>query len=263
MSFLHPFRDHRRRELTARPFPPEWAEIIARNVPQCRGFEDEERRRLEDLIKVFIAEKHFEGCGGLAITDEIKVTIAAQACILLLNLHHNYYDRLVSIVVYPDSFVFEQDEADVAGTVSSTRNAALGLSSTMGAVVLSWADTLKGARNPGDGYNVVFHEFAHQLDQLDGVMNGAPVLEGEAMYREWARVLGAEYERLQAEVETGASTLISAYGATKPAEFFAVVTELFFEKPVELRQEYPELYEEFRLYFGQDPAARRLRQGAG
>ena len=262
MSFLHPFRAHRRRELAARPFPPEWAEIIARNVPQCRGFEDEERRRLKDLIKVFIAEKHFEGCGGLEITDEIKVTIAAQACILLLNLHHNYYDRLVSIVVYPDSFVFEQDEADVAGTVSSTRNAALGLSSTMGAVVLSWADTLEGARNPADGCNVVFHEFAHQLDQLDGAMDGAPPLGSGVTYREWARVLSKEFLRLHAALEADAPSLIRDYGATKPAEFFAVVTELFFEKPVELCREYPELYEEFRLYFGQDPAARKLRQGA-
>lgn len=264
MSFLHPFRDHRRQELAARPFPPEWAEIIARNVPQCRGFEDEERRRLEDLIKVFLAEKHFEGCGGLEITDEIKVTIAAQACILLLNLHHNYFERLISIVVYPESFDFAQEEAGLAaGTVEMKNFQAAGLSSTMGVVVLSWPDTVRGGQDPRDGCNVVFHEFAHQLDQLDGVMNGAPVLEGAVMYRDWARVLGAEYERLRAEVETGASTLISAYGATKPAEFFAVVTELFFEKPGELRREYPELYEEFRLYFGQDPAARRLRQGAG
>ena len=263
MSFLHTFRDHRRRELTARPFPVEWAEIIARNVPQCRGFAAEERRRLEDLIKVFIAEKHFEGCAGLAITDEIKVTIAAQACILLLNLHHNYYDRLVSIVVYPDSFVFEQDEAGLAGTVTSKRNAALGLSSTMGAVVLSWIDTLEGARNPGDGCNVVFHEFAHQLDQLDGAMDGAPPLDSGAAYREWARVLNAEFQQLHKALETDVPSLIRDYSATRPAEFFAVVTELFFEKPVELRQEYPELYEEFRLYFGQDPAARRRRQGAG
>ncbi len=263
MSFMHPFRGHRRRELAARPFPSEWVQIIERNVPYCRHLHPDERRHLEDLIKVFIAEKHFEGCGGLEITDEIKVTIAAQACILLLNLHHNYYDRLVSIVVYPDSFVFEQDEAGLAGTVVSKRNAALGLSSTMGAVVLSWVDTLDGARNPADGSNVVFHEFAHQLDHLDGAMDGAPLLESGADYREWARVLNAEYQRLHNALESDAPSLIRDYGATQPAEFFAVVTELFFEKPVELRREYPELYEEFRLYYGQDPAARWLRQGTG
>jgi hypothetical protein len=263
MSFLYPFRDHRRRELAARPFPVEWDRVIDRNVPYGRHLLPEERRHWGDLIKVFIAEKHFEGCGELEITDEIKVTIAAQACILLLNLHHNYYDRLVSIVVYPDSFVFEQDEADLAGTVSSTRNAALGLSSTMGVVVLSWVDTVEGARNPLDGGNVVFHEFAHQLDQLDGSMDGAPPLDSGSAYQEWARVLCAEFRRLHEAIESDVPSLIRDYGATKPAEFFAVVTELFFERPVELRRDHPKLYEEFKLYFGQDPAERQPIQEAG
>jgi Mlc titration factor MtfA (ptsG expression regulator) len=123
-------------------------------------------------------------------------------------------------------------------------------------VVLSWPDTEQGARDPRDGYNVVFHEFAHQLDQLDGVMNGAPVLDCVSHYPEWARVLSGEYRRLQADLEAGRPSLISDYGATKPAEFFAVVTELFFEKPVDLRRDHPELYEEFRQYFHQDPAGR-------
>ena len=264
MSFLHPFRDHRRQELAAQPFPPEWVQIIDRNVPYGRHLHPEERRHLEDLIKVFIAEKHFEGCGGLEITDEVKVTIAAQACLLLLNLHHNYFERLKSIVVYPESFGFTQEEpGPTSGTVEMRSFHAAGLSSTLGAVVLSWPDTMRGGQNPNDGFNVVLHEFAHQLDQLDGAMNGAPVLEGGAMYRDWAHVLGAEYQRLQAEVETGASSLISAYGATKPAEFFAVVTELFFEKPVDLQREHPELYEEFRQYYRQDPAARLQESGPG
>jgi len=260
MGWLHLFRDSRREELARQPFPPEWVQIIDRNVPYGRQLHPEERRHLEDLIKVFIAEKHFEGCGGLEITDEVKVTIAAQACLLLLNLHHNYFERLSSIVVYPESFDFAQEApGPTSGTVETRNFQAAGLSSTMGAVVLSWPDTVRGGRDPGDGFNVVLHEFAHQLDQLDGVMNGAPVLEGGATYRDWARVLGAEYQRLRTEVETGASALISAYGATQPAEFFAVVTELFFEKSVDLRREHPELYEEFRQYYRQDPAE-RLRE---
>jgi hypothetical protein len=257
MGVLHPFRDRRREELGKQPFPPEWTEVIDQDVPYCRHLHPDERKRLEDLIKVFVAEKHFEGCGGLEITDEIKVTIAAQACLLLLNLHHDYYERLASIVVYPESFDFAQEEPGLAtGTVDMRSLRAAGLSSTMGAVVLSWPDTVRGAQGTGDGSNVVFHEFAHQLDQLDGAMNGAPALEGASMYRDWAQVLGGEYKRLQAEVETGAPSLISAYGATKPAEFFAVVTELFFEKPIELQREHPELYGEFRQYYHQDPAAR-------
>jgi hypothetical protein len=210
------------------------------------------------LIKVFIAEKHFEGCGGMTVTDEIKVTIAAQACLLLLNIHHNYYERLVSILVYPESFNFEQEEQGLAaGTVSVINMPVSGLSSSCGVVVLSWPDTMAGARRPDDGMNVVFHEFAHQLDQLDGTMNGTPTLDSASMYREWAQVLGSEYKRLQEEVETNRPSIISDYGATKPAEFFAVVTELFFERPVELRQQHPALYDEFRKYYRQDPAVQR------
>ncbi len=259
MSFLHPFRDRRRQELSVQPFPAAWEQIIHRNVPICRCLHPDERQRLEDVIKVFIAEKHFEGCAGLTITDEIKVTIAAQACLLLLNLHHDYYERLVSILVYPESFTVEQEERGPASTVEVANRAVMGLSSSKGAVVLSSPDTIDGARNPKDGVNVVFHEFAHQLDQLDGAMDGAPSLESAATYREWAQVLGSEYKRLQENVATGTPSLISEYGAAKPAEFFAVVTELFFEKPVELQQEHPTLYEEFRLYFHQDPAERQPR----
>lgn len=260
---LHPFRDHHRKELNEQPFPAGWSRIIGQNVPCCRSLHPDERKRLEDLIKVFIAEKHFEGCGGLAITDEIRVTVAAQACLLLLNLRHDYYERLISILVYPESFDFEQEERGVAGTVSVTNRPVMGLSSSTGAVVLSWPDTVRGAQRPDDGVNVVFHEFAHQLDQLDGAMNGAPVLDSASMYREWAQVLGSEYQRLQEEVETGTPSLIGAYAATKPAEFFAVVTELFFERPIELQQEHPALYEEFRQYYGQDPAARQREEGRG
>lgn len=256
MGLLHPLRDRRRRKLGEEPFPAAWAAIVDRNVPCCRSLHPDERRRLEDLIKVFVAEKHFEGCGGLAITDEIKVTIAAQACLLLLNLQHDYYERLVSILVYPETFHFEQEEQGPAGTVAETRRPVLGLSTSTGAVVLSWPDTLNGALRPDDGMNVVFHEFAHQLDQLDGAMDGAPVLNSASFYREWARVLSREYLRLQAAVEMDAPSLISDYGATKPAEFFAVVTELFFERPADLQQYHPELYEEFRQYFRQDPATR-------
>ena len=253
---FHPFRNRRRRELEREPFPRGWAEVVDRNVPYCRGLDPDERRRLENLVKVFVAEKNFEGCGGLAITDEIRVTIAAQACLLLLNLHHDYYERLSSILVYPESFKFEQTEPGPGGMASVTTRPVLGLSSTMGAVVLSWPDALRGGQGPADGANVVLHEFAHQLDRLDDAMDGAPPLDTTAMYREWARVLGREYQRLQGEVESGTATLISDYGATRPAEFFAVVTELFFERPADLRRERPELYDEFRHYYRQDPAGR-------
>lgn len=252
-----PIRDHRRKAAENRPFPPEWTAILERDVPYCRYLHPEERARLENLIKVFIREKNFEGCGGLEVTDEMKVTIAAQACLLLLNLHHDYFKRLVSILVYPEGFTLEQEEQGLAlGTVARTKMPVMGISSETGVVALSWPDAIHGAQDPGDGINVVFHEFAHQLDQLSGAMDGAPPLESRAMYRDWAQVLGSEYARLQKQVARGRRSVISAYGATRPAEFFAVVTELFFEKPVRLKREHPELYEEFRQYYHQDPAAR-------
>lgn len=257
MGLVHPFRDHRRKEAGRQPFSLEWARIIDESVPCCLSLHPEELERLQDLIKVFIAEKQFEGCGGLVVTDEMKVMIAAQACLLLLNLHHNYYERLVSILVYPESFNFEQAEQGLAaGTVTVTQMPVSGLSSSSGAVVLSWPDTVDGPKRPHDGMNVVFHEFAHQLDQLDGSMDGAPALDTPAHYREWARVLGREYNRLQEDVQADRPSLISDYGATRPAEFFAVVTELFFERPAELRHLHPALYEEFMQYYRQDPAAR-------
>jgi Mlc titration factor MtfA (ptsG expression regulator) len=259
MGLFHPFRDHHRKELGQTPFPDAWSQVIDKNVACCRCLHPDERARLEEMIKVFIAEKHFEGCRGLSITDEIKVTVAAQACLLLLNLHHDYYERLVSILIYPESFTFEQEERGESGIVTLTEQPVVGLSSSTGAVVLSWPDTIHGAQSPDDGRNVVFHEFAHQLDQLNDAMDGAPVLSSTALYREWAQVLGAEYQRLQGEVSRGVPSVISAYGATKPAEFFAVVTELFFEKPTALQQQHPALYEEFKQYYGQDPAA-RLRE---
>jgi len=256
MSLFHPFRDYRRRELAERPFPAEWSAVIAQNVPYVRSLNPDERARLEELIQIFIAEKNFEGCGGLAVTDEMRVTIAAQACLLLLNLPISYYDRLSSVLIYPEGFAYDRETRGEAGLVTAERVPVSGLSSSGGAIALSWPDALAGSLRPNDGANVILHEFAHQLDQLDNVMNGSPALGTLAQYREWARVLGTEYDRLRSETALGIPDLIGSYAATQPAEFFAVVTELFFEKPVELQHEHPALYEEFRQYYRLDPAAR-------
>jgi len=256
MSLFHPFRDRRRKALNLMPFPPAWAQIIQKNVPCYKQLHPDEREHLEDLIKVFIHEKNFEGCGGFVITDEVKVTVAAQACLLLLNLEHNYYDQLVSILVYPAGFNFKQEQRNAIGTISESDFPASGLCSSGGVIVLSWPDTIGGSKNTQDGMNVVFHEFAHQLDQLDGVMNGAPLLKSASLYSEWSKVLSAEYEQLREDLSHHRNSVIRAYGATQPAEFFAVVTETFFEQPVQLQQDHPELYDEFKAYYRQDPAAR-------
>jgi hypothetical protein len=255
-------RARRRRKLRARPLPPEWWRVIDRNVPYVRGLSEGDRRELAGIVQVLLNEKRFEGCGGLEMTDEIRVTIAAQAAVLLLHRATDYYPTLKSILVYPSRYVATLRRVQPDGTVVEGEHARLGESWERGALVLSWTDVLRGAGAPGDGHNVVFHEFAHQIDGESGAMEGAPALGAPARYREWARVLGGEYEDLLGAVHRGHGSLIDGYGATSPAEFFAVVTELFFERPVAMRARYPELYAEFRAFYRQDPAAVAGADGA-
>jgi len=237
------------------PFPPEWLAIIERSVPFCRALPPEDSQELRGLIQVFLAEKHFEGCEGLEITDEIRVTIAAQACILLLHRATDFYPSLQSILVYPTAYFAPVRRAEPGGLVSEGIEARSGESWSKGALVLSWDDVVRGASDVHDGSNVVFHEFAHQLDDEAGRGDGAPLLPKRSMYVAWARVLGTEYKRLVDSIEHHRPTFLDSYGATSPAEFFAVATEFFFEKPRELKLLHPALYEELRIFYEQDPAS--------
>ena len=246
-------KKRRRERLKNRPFPRDWLGIMERNVPYYRHLRPEDKRELQGLMQVFLVEKRFEGCGGLRMTDEIRVTIAAQACILLLHRDTDFYPGLISILVYPESYLAPASGADQMGSLTEELEIRLGESWNRGAIVLSWNDTLHGAADIHDGHNVVFHEFAHQLDIEDGRADGAPVLPKPAMYGAWARVLDREYHTLIDGIERGRHTLIDDYGATNPAEFFAVITEFFFERPIELKARHPELYEELRSFYRQDP----------
>ena len=236
------------------PFPASWLEIIRRNVPYAGFLSEEDRRELQGHIQVFLAEKSFEGCGGLQVTDEIRVTIAAQACLLLLHRETDYYPALRTVLVYPGAYVAPVTESVGHGVISEGVSVRLGESWQHGSVILSWDDVLHGATDIHDGHNVVLHEFAHQLDQEAGDAEGAPVLPKRSMYVAWARVLSAEYTQLQKDAELGRKTVIDKYGAVNPAEFFAVATECFFEKALQLKEKHPELYEELRLFYRQDPA---------
>jgi Mlc titration factor MtfA (ptsG expression regulator) len=207
-------------------------------------------------IQIFLAEKQFEGCGGLRITDEIRVTIAAQACILLLHRRTDYFPKLVSILVYPSTYVVRGGRPIGGGLVTDDPEARLGESWEAGVVVLVWDSVRAGAGDIHDGHNVVLHEFAHQLDQESGAGNGAPILPRRSMYVAWARVLGHDFDQLVRDTERDHRTLIDQYGATNPAEFFAVATETFFEKPRQLRSQYPALYGQLQQFYRQDPAAR-------
>lgn len=230
----------------ARPFPPEWEEILKKNVALYNRLPAFLRQELHGHINIFLEEKSFEGCGGLTITDEIRVTIAGLACILLLNRHSSHYKDLTTILVYPTAY-FTNDQQKREGYVH------LGESWDHGMVVLSWCDVSSSARDLRDGRNLVLHEFAHQLDQEHGSADGVPDLELESQYVTWAQVLSKEYQQLVKRTQRGQKSFIRDYGATNAAEFFAVVTELFFERPKKMKEKHPELYEELRRFYRLDP----------
>ncbi len=244
----------RREKIRNRPFAPGWLEAIERNVPIYGRLPEADKKELQGHILVFLAEKNFEGCGGLELTEEMKVTIAAQACILLLHRKIDYYPGLYSILVYPGPYVAGGHIELAPGVYTETRQVHLGEFWKQGALILSWDDVLANASDIHDGHNVVLHEFAHQLDSEDGRIDGAPALPRRSMYLAWARILGADFSKLRREAQQGLPTVLDQYGATNPAEFFAVATECFFEKPWQLQKKHPELYENLKLYFQQDPA---------
>ena len=235
--------------------PTSWLDIIKKNVPIFNRLPQADQRELQGHIQVFLAEKYFEGCGGLELTEEIKVTIAAQACLLLLHRETDYYPRLITILVYPHAYVAKSVEPIGGGVVQEGETARLGEAWKEGVVVLSWDDVRQGASDLHDGHNVVLHEFAHLLDQQDGSADGTPILEHRSQYVTWARVLSDEYDQLRRDIEQGRTDVLDEYGATNPAEFFAVATECFFEKPIQLRRKHPQLYEELKAYYRQDPAS--------
>lgn len=237
----------------AEPFPPEWVEILERNIGVYRNLPMPLRLELRRMIKQFLHQKQFSGAGGLEVTDEMKLTIAAQACMLQLNRNSDLYPRLKYIVVYPSAFVVSRPQADESGVVSHGPQGLLGESWQNGKVILAWDNVLHGARNFVDGRNVVLHEFAHQLDSETGSTNGAPLLAGESSYRSWASALSEEFKDLQQDAFRGKRSLLDHYGATNPAEFFAVATETFFEKPRQMKKHHEELYEVLKSYYRVDP----------
>lgn len=240
-----------RQKAIQQPFPKEWEDILAQNLPPYSNLPNELKKELQEDIQIFIMEKCFEGCGGLTLTDEMKVTIAAQACLLLLNRKDDCYPKLSSVLVYPSAYT---DSSKGLFVKESTREARLGESWATGAVVLAWDSVKRGALNFKDGQNVTLHEFAHQLDQEDGIADGAPILARRSAYGSWAKVFSREFEVLQRKKKKGKPSVFRKYGATNPAEFFAVVTEAFYEKPKQLKKKHLELYEELREYYRVDPA---------
>ena len=243
----------RRRQIRARPFPAAWRRILQKRVPYMRAMPADLQLQLKQHMQVFLAEKAFIGCAGLTVTDEMRVTIAAQACLLILNRPAHYYPGLRQILVYPDSFVVQRAHTDAVGVAHQGHQVLSGESWSEGQVILSWRDTLAGAAVPDDGQNVAIHEFAHQLDQETGTANGAPMLARRAHYARWSQVLQGEFDALQARAAQGQPSLLSDYGATDPAEFFAVASEVFFEQPRRMAVEHPALFQELAQFYRLDP----------
>jgi len=237
------------------PFPAPWRRILQQRVPLLQRLPADLQIQLKQHIQVFLAEKPFIGCAGLAITDEIRVTVAALACLPLLNRPDAYYPGLRQILVYPGPFVVDRAHTDGNGLLQSMRQVLAGESWSQGQVILSWQDVTHDAANPDAGRNVVIHEFAHQLDQETGAANGAPELGSAQAYARWSHVLGAEFAQLQQRAAQGLSGVLDSYGATNPAEFFAVVSEAFFLQPGRLAQEHPGLFDELRRFYCVDPLA--------
>ena len=248
------YKKFKRKRLREEPFPVEWREILEEAVPLYSKLPANDKRELEGSVLIFLEEKSFEGAKGLEITDEIRLSIAAQACLLTLHRKTNYFPTLNHIVVYPHTYVAQSTEILPGGVVAEGEQIRSGESWSFGTIVLSWDDVLKGTRNIYDGHNVILHEFAHQLDLESGSTNGAPLLGAQERYASWARVLSSEYEKMRKSWRYRKRSVLDSYAASNPAEFFAVATEAFFEKPKQLKKKHPDLYEELRTYFKQDPA---------
>ena len=254
------WKRRRRRRLRARPLPAEWSEVLERGVAHWRLLDEADRRELAGHVQVLVAEKHFEGCGGLRITDEVRVTIAAQACLLLLHRDTDYFPGLMSIVVYPTVYWAPRAQTRPGGVVDELPEVRQGESWERGAVVLAWDRVCHGAADARSGENVVLHEFAHQLDVESGQIDGAPSLRNRRERRVWSEVFSRAYADHRHALGRGLPTLLDAYAATHPAEFFAVVTEAFFERPAALGRQHPELYSQLSSYFAQAPAGRAERE---
>ena len=249
--------DIKRKKILATPFPSAWERQIQNNIPYYLHLNHEEKKRLQNLIQIFIAEKSWLGCNGLELTDEIRVMVAVHACLLILALPNDYYRNVESIYIYPTTIFspesspgfFEVHTAPVQGAMPI-----LGEAHHRGPVLLVWDEVKRETRDPEHGHNVVFHEFAHKLDMLDGSADGTPLLPTPEEYQRWSEVCSKEYLELCERVEHGRPTFFDSYAATDEAEFFAVVTETFFCKPENMKHQHPKLYQVLQDFYRQDPA---------
>ena len=248
------FKSRRRARLRTQPVPAVWRAILEANLPVFTRLSAADQKELLGHTQVFLAEKHFEGAGGLELSDEIRVTIAGQACLLLLHRETDYYPELISIIVYPSGYTAHEDRHIGGGIWEEGGEDRLGhTGKRLGALVLAWDAVRHGATEPNDGENLVLHEFAHQLDFENQISDGTPALDTRGDYLAWARVMSAEFNALRNASDAGQPTLLDQYGSRNPAEFFAVITEAFFERPRALKKKHPALFAQLQRFYKQDP----------
>lgn len=247
----------RRRHALDQPFPDAWRDLLRSSLVHWSLLDDGERAELEDLIRIFLVDKRWQAANGLTLTDEIRVQISAMACLLVLGLDLDHYGAVTWIEVHPTTVVRTGVRGvGVSGVVTDSAFPILGEASFDGPVVIAWDEAAANARHPERGHNVVYHEFAHKLDMDDGVVDGTPRLPDSATRARWIEVCTAEFEALRAGTS---GPLLSDYGGVNPGEFFAVATEVFFDRPGALLAHKPDLYEVLQGFYRQDPAARERR----
>jgi len=248
-------REWRRRRALERNAIPDalWRRVLSR-FEFFTGLDGEEEIRLRELATLILHEKSIHAAEGYAISDEMRVTIAAQAALVVLNLGIEWYRGWVEVIVYPDEFLPDHEYTDEHGIVHRLREPRTGESWEGGPLILSWADV--ESPDMEAGYNVVIHEFAHKLDMLNGASDGLPPLHAGMTREAWSSALGAAYDDLCRHAESGDETALDPYACEGPDEFFAVASEAFFLIPDVLVSEYPEVYRQFREFYRQDPAAR-------
>ncbi len=251
--------DRRRRRLLEEAFPEQWEDILEENVAAYELLDDDEQKRLRELVQVFVAEKNWEGCGGLELDDEMRITIAGAGCLLLLGRDHDLFSEVESILVYPSAVMLPEQQRstfDSSARVVDEDKPILGLAVHGGAVVLAWDSALHGARDSRDGHNVVIHELAHKIDFIDGEADGTPMFETSAERRAWAAAFAPAYLAHKERAERGKKSFLDDYAITNEAEYFAVATEAFFEKPRALKRSLPEVYDQLATFYRLDLASR-------
>lgn len=250
-------RHYRRRRFASQALPASWQAILTLRAPFRSQLDPPMREKLDHAMVIFVAEKNWEGCGGLVLQDEHRVTIAAHALRLTLGFEPDYFDEVDSILVYPSSYEAPSHQMVGSGVVLEGTSARLGESWYRGPVILAWSDIIKGTGKSGRANNVVLHEFAHQLDMRNGRdADGVPVIESSEQAEQWLEVVGHDYQRLCRLCQSGRRCVLDCYGTTNMAEFFAVASESFFETPRELKKEWPNLFAVLKRYYCQEPRPR-------